>query len=59
MEDLVTRKKTTMNSFCVPKDQLKVRNSRGRKENFDFIHSFVFSTRKNYQPDQLLKCFCT
>ena len=46
-------------SYNLPKDQLKVQNSRRKKENFDFIHSFVFSTRKNYQPNQLLKCFCT
>ena len=57
MEDLVTRKKTTMNSFCVPKDQLKVQNSRRKKENFDFIHSFVFSTRKKLPAKSIVKMF--
>ena len=57
MEDLATRKKTTMNSFCVRKDQLKVQNSRRKKENFDFIHSFVFSTRKKLPAKSIVKMF--
>ena len=46
-----------MNSFCVPKDQLKVQNSRRKKENFDFIHSFVFSTRKKLPAKSIVKMF--